>query len=137
MENYDWLHDAGMFLNFTNDMYYGAVPCGNGHLRINGEYNDRWETKYGGGESYKGRIEYATIYINEKVSLFVCSDYLRIVDIRYAGKFDVWYYENKKRIGGGCHYHQLEKEKIAKIISNIPDCIFCNMVKNKVNELFV
>ena len=80
------------FPNFTEAMYEGNKPAGKGHEHIEGGYCDRWSCKWGGGESYKGRLLNADFKPNYKITIYICGDVLWITDLRHSGKTDVWEY---------------------------------------------
>lgn len=79
----------------TDEVYKGNKPACKGHERENGGFNQYWSCKYGGGETYKEKIEYATFSINTKISIFICNDYLWIIDFWYSSSPDVWEYQNR------------------------------------------
>lgn len=130
--------------NFTDEMYYGNAPeiC-KGHKMVDGGVCDRWHTKYGYGESYKGKILTANFNINEKISIDIIYNCLWIQDMRYIGscKSDIWEYINVKGMKMPCwsekHLHSLEPEKIEKILNTkIKNCKFWDMVQARARELY-
>ena len=127
--------------NYTDEMYLGNEPCGKGHEHIDGGYCDRWSCKYGSGESYKGELINADFRINEKITIYIVGSILWIVDFRHAGKSDVWEYSSdpktihmnnisSKRI------HELEPDKIEKILNTDIDCEFWKMVSNRAKTIY-
>ena len=130
------------FPNFTEEMWNGNCPAGHGHERVEGGFLDRWETKYGGGETFGNQIENADFSLSPRVSIFICGDYLQIVDIRYAGKSDIWEYTSDPKINlkwsiASYLYHELEPERIEKYLNTeIPNCKFWNMVQARAKELY-
>lgn len=130
------------FLNYKQEMWQGEVPAGNGHQHINGGYCDRWVTKYGGGESYNGEIINADFRVNAKITIYIVGDSLWISDMRYAGKNDIWEYSNNGHLKSPtgllneCHRHELEPDKIEKILNMDFNCKFWDMVKTKAKQLY-
>lgn len=128
---------------FASDEYAGNVPRV-GNPMLDGGTSERWETKYGGGESYNGKILHASFNLNAKISIFICRDLLWIVDVRYAGKPDFWEFFNIQGEGmplGACcserSRHDLEPEKIEKILdTKIENCRFWDMVQARAKELY-
>lgn len=126
--------------SFSEDMWNGNAPCATGHKNINGGYNDLWQTQYGGGETYKDKVCVFTFHLSPKVSIFICGDYLRITDIRYAGKFDMWIYQNEDLIPmrQNGNDHILEADKIEKILNTkIESCRIWEIIKKRARELLV
>lgn len=139
------MDDIGSFLiqtfqNYTAEMYSGNAPCGKGHTMISGEVADRWETKYGGGETVNGEILFFSFSLSTKITIYLVGDALNIVDNRYAGKTDEWCYcNNNKRIHGCADYlvHDLEPEIIEKILNtSIPNCKIWEIVQARAKELY-
>lgn len=130
------------FPNWKPEMYEGNIPAGKGHERVGGGYMDRWETKYGGGESYNGVLNHASFSLNRKISIYIIGNHLQILDIRHDGKCDIWEYTNKpdrnlKWSIHPNHYHDLEPERIEKILdTKIPNCKFWDMVQARAKELY-
>lgn len=133
------------FINYTDEMYLGNKPCGKGHnYLLNGNViaSDRWETKYGGGETIGDKIKICNFHINEKISIYITYGVLNIVDTRYSGKTDQWLYcsnPSKGRIFGcsESNLHQLEDEKIEKILNvSIPNCKFWSIVKGQAKYIY-
>jgi len=141
-EKEDWL--KSVFPNWKDGMYAGNIPAGKGHQRVLGGYFDRWETAYGGGESYDNEINVASFSVNRKVTIDIVGSSLFILDIRYAGKTDFWEYSNDEKCnmpGYPCcresSRHKLEAEKIENILNTkIPDCKFWDIVQKKAKELY-
>lgn len=133
------------FQNYTPEMYEGNIPAGKGHQRINGGYFDRWATKYGGGESYKDIVSFASFSISRKITIYITGEHLWIVDIRYSGKPDFWEYTNiegRGMPGPPCcsekSRHKLEPENIEKILNTkIDNCKFWNIVQKKARKLYI
>lgn len=131
------------FPNFTDEMWLGNEPCGKGHEMVAGGYADRWSTEFGGGETYKGEIQFFSINLNYKISLFICGDTLYILDIRHAGKNDFWEYSNNGNglmPGSPCcsesSRHTLEPDRIEKILSTKREnCKVWDMVMSRAKEL--
>lgn len=130
------------FPNFTEAMYEGNKPAGKGHEHIEGGYCDRWSCKWGGGESYKGRLLNADFKPNYKITIYICGDVLWITDLRHSGKTDVWEYSsdperlhmtnvNPSRI------HELEREKIEELLDMDIDCEFWRIVQLRAKEIYV
>jgi hypothetical protein len=126
------------FPNFTWEMYDGNAPAGKGHgVYGTDDFFDRWSCKYGGGETYKGRINHADFNINYKINIYICGDTLWITDIRYSDKSDVWEYSNKNDRTKRYNHHELEPEKIEKILNTkIDNCKFWDMVQARAKELY-
>lgn len=132
---------CSIFPNFRGEMYDGNIPCGKGHLMVDGGESDMWSTQYGGGETYNEEILYANFSLNHKVSIFICGNTLHILDIRYSGKSDFWEYTNspdmKQITTNECYRHQLEPEKIELILNTqIENCKFWDMVQSRAKELY-
>lgn len=124
--------------SFSEDMWNGNKPCALGHENINGGHNDLWQTRYGGGETYNDNICFFTFSLNHKISIFLCGDYICITDIRYAGKFDTWIYQNKNAIlmRQNGNDHILEPDKIEKILNTkIENCKIWEMIRRRAWEL--
>lgn len=120
---------------YTVDMYEGNCPAGKTHWGA-----DEWRTKFGGGVTLDGEILHFSFYLNEKISIFICKDFLKIVDHRYAGKPDIWVYHNKPFAISDTftkkYRHVLESERIVKILNkNIPNCAIWEIVKKRAKEL--
>lgn len=64
------------FPNYSVEMYNGNIPAGDGHEMVNGGFSARWETKHGGGETYKGRVITAQYSINHKVTVYITGNSL-------------------------------------------------------------
>ena len=132
------------FPNFTDEMYLGNEPCGKGHEMVSGGYADRWTTEFGGGETYKGEIQFFSINIDRKISLFICGDTLYILDIRHDGKTDFWEYSNNGNglmPGSPCcsesSRHTLEPDHIEKIINTKREnSKIWDMVMRRARELY-
>ena len=126
-----------IFPHYTPKMYDGDAPCGIGHELITGGYADRWECRYGGGETNGGVILHANFSIDDKITIFIVDERLRIVDIRYSGKPDVFTYQNYKSTNQlySCE-HPLETERIDKILSKNFDCEFWRMVQKRAIQLY-
>lgn len=129
------------FPNFTWEMYDGNKPAGNGHEHINGGYCDRWSTRYGGGESYKGELINADFSISRKVTIYIIgASNLWITDIRHDGKPDVWEYSNTDMSLctpiAPMHLHELEPERIEKYLNSKFDCEFWRMVQARAKSIY-
>ena len=131
---------TSVFPNYTDAMCDGDQPCGKGHELTDGGYADRWECWYGGGETSGESVLFATIYFNYKVSLFVCGNLLRITDIRYSGKPDVWIYDSNGDITLPAtpqnSIHQLEAERTEKILSSNLPGRFWHLVQKRALEIY-
>lgn len=130
---------TSVFPNYTEAMYEGDEPCGNGHELIGGGYADRWECKYGVGETSGEDVLCAYIIINRKIQLFICQDCLRIVDNRYAGKTDVWVYDNNGELttsDSKRRTYPLEAEKIEQVLSTKFSGLFWKLVQNRAREIY-
>ena len=123
-------------------MWEGHIPAGEGHQHINGDYCDRWVAKWGGGESYHGEIIHAAFSINAKTTVYIVGDSLWICEQRYAGKTDIWEYSNNSVLKfptgllAASRRHQLEDEKIEKILHMDFNCEFWKMVQRKALHLY-
>lgn len=130
-----------LFVNYTDEMYFGNEPCGKGHEHVNGGFCDRWSCKYGCGESYNGELIDADFIINSKIKIFICGTTLKITDIRYAGKTDVWEWTNNPSLYGVCIspscVHELEHEKIESILNMKFNCKFWDMVQKRAKEIYI
>ena len=129
------------FPNFTNSMYDGNEPCGKGQEYVDGGYCDRWTTRFGGGESYKGYLIHANFSLNQKITIYIVGDVLWIVDFRHFGKSDVWEYTSdpsKSHMTNitPSRIHTLESEKIEKILNTDIDCAFWRMVQSRSKEIY-
>lgn len=128
----------------TDEMWDGNSPCGYGHQMVDGGRSERWDTKYGGGETYQGKILHASFNLNCKISIFISGNGLHILDIRYSGRQAFWEYANMESMklpGGPCcserSRHTLEPEKIEKILNTkIKNCKFWDMVQARAKELY-
>lgn len=135
---------CSVFPNYTAEMYDGNSPSGKGHQLVCGGYSDRWQTKYGGGESVNGDILFCEFNVNKKITIFITGNHLWIVDLRYSGKADFWEYTNIPGLGMPgepccCERsrHALEADKIREILNTkIENCLFWNMVQAKAKELY-
>lgn len=129
---------------FSGEAYDGNIPSATGHTMVDGGTSDIWSTKYGGGETYNGKILHASFSLNAKVNIFICDNYLWIMDIRYVGKSDFWEFTNIKGEGfpgNPCccerSRHSLEPEKIEQILNTkIKGCKFWDMVQARAKELY-
>ena len=128
------------FPNYTQAMYEGDEPAGKGHKHINGGYCERWASKYGGGESYAGEIIDANFSINTKTTIYIVGSHLWIVEQRYSGKSDVWEYTNdgymKVILLHPLRIHEMETDKIEKILNTKIDCLFWTMVQKRAKQLY-
>lgn len=128
------------FPNYTEQMYEGDHPAGSGHELTCGGYADRWECWYGCGETSGDSVLIATVYINHKISVFICGDILQIIDIRFSGKPDVWGYDSRGNFDLPCtrskNIHQLEREKIEKILAMEIPGRFWQMVRNRALQIY-
>lgn len=130
------------FPNYTEQMYEGNQPAGKGHELTNGGCAERWSCWYGCGETSGESVLWASITINHKINLFVCDDTIRITDIRYSGKSDVWEFCNNGKITFSstlilkCHLHSLEDEKIERILASEFPGRFWQMVQKRALELY-
>lgn len=134
---------ATSFPNYKKEMWDGQIPAGKGHERVGGGYFDRWETKYGGGESYNGVLSFGEFSINYKITIFICGNHLNIVDGRYDGKTDLWEYTNipSRNLAWSVqkkHYHILEPEKIEAILNAecVEDNEYWKMFQARTKELY-
>jgi hypothetical protein len=127
------------FPNYTKEMFEGNKPCGKGHELVDGGYADKWQCKYGGGETDKGNVLYAVFHINYKISIFIIGNHLRIADIRYSGKPDVYEYTNDGYLQGSClnnkTVHKFEMEKVKDILNRKYECEFWKIVQKRAKEL--
>lgn len=136
----EWL--MSVFPNWKPGMLDGNLPAGKGHELLSGGYSDRWETKWGGGESVNGQIQNASFHLNHKVSINIIGNQLQIHDIRHDGKTDIWVYANTPSWDmrwsiHPSHYHELEPERIEKYLNTeIPNCKFWDMVQTRAKELY-
>ncbi len=129
------------FVNYTDEMYLGNEPCGKVRDHLNGGYRNRWSCKWGDGESYKGELINANFSINEKIRIYIIGSVLWIVDHRHAGKNDVWEYSSdpEKIRMHNKHpklIHELEPDKIEKILNTKIDCKFWEMVQSRAKEIY-
>lgn len=132
-----WKWENTIFPNLTKDMYFGNDFTRTGHKTIDGGETEIWSTMWGTGEIYKDKIISADFSFNTKVTVYICADRLRIVDIRHSGKNDVWVYDNTPNRKYGRFEHDLEEEKIQKIINTkIPNCKYWDMVQKRIKELY-
>lgn len=135
---------TSVFPNFTEAMYDGNTPCGVGHQMVDGGESDRWSTRYGGGETYNGKVLNASFSLSTKITIYITGNHLWIMDIRYAGKPDFWEFTNIEGIGfpgSPCcderSRHSLEPDKIEKILNTkIENCKFWNIVQARAKELY-
>lgn len=130
----EFLYEMG----FTPEMIDGNEPVGKGHERVTGGFNDRWQTRWGSGETFSDEIDFFHFSLNRKVTIYICGDTLWITDIRYSGKPDVWDYCNKGKLQyGGRYSHALEPERIKKYLNTeIPNCKIWDMVQKRAWELY-
>lgn len=133
---------ASVFPNHKPEMYDGNMPAGKGHESVNGGYTDRWETKYGGGETYNGDISYATFCVDKEASIYIAGDCLQITVNKRNSQQDIWEYTNTPSYNLAWtvlpkHYHELEPEQIEKILdTKIENCKFWDMVQARAKELY-
>lgn len=132
---------ATAFPNYTKEMWDGHIPAGRGHERVAGGYFDRWDTKYGGGESYDGILNCGDFSLNYKITIYITGNHLWIVDIRHDGKSDVWEYSNipgRGSIGRKDIIHALEPSKIEAILN--AECVeeneYWKMFQARAKELY-
>ena len=133
-----YLFLQGLNGSFTEEMWNGNAPSARGHKNVSGGYNDLWQTRYGGGETYNDQICFFTFSLSPKVSIFICGDYLRITEIRYAGKFDMWVCQNKDAIPfrQNGNDHVLEEDKVRKYLNTkIENCRIWELVRARAAEL--
>lgn len=140
MRNFDELFPT--FTNYTENMYLGNEPAGKGHERLDGGFCDRWQTKYGTGETYDGRIIHARFSLNAKVTIYIIGNALWVVDFRHSGKPDFWEHcvNHAGMPGSPCtcesSRHKLEPERLEKYLHTvIPNCKFWDMVQKRALEL--
>lgn len=140
MSDFEFLHLINP--RYTIAMYEGNEPVGKGHEHINGGFCERWECKWGGGETYKGEIVNCDFYINSKVSIHITSDSLWITDIRYSGKPDTWEFcvNHSGSPGLPCrnprNIHLMEWDKlIGYLNTRIPECKLWDKVQAKAFEI--
>ena len=131
-----------VFPHYTEAMYEGNEPAGKGHEHIAGGYCDRWDCRWGEGETYNGKIIHADFKINHNVNIFICRNSLLVVDHRYSGKCDFWEYcvNHPGMPGAPCcsekSRHKLEPERLEQYLNTvIPDCKFWDMVQARAREL--
>ena len=136
----DWMHE--IFPNYTEAMYLGNEPAGKMHAHLNGGYTDRWECKYGGGETYHDEIIHASFSLNHKVTIYIVGDKLWVVDIRYSGKSDFWEHcvNHSGMPGYPCcreySRHKMEPERLGEYLNaEIPNCKFWDIVQSRAKEL--
>lgn len=141
------MSDIGEFListfpNYTKEMYDGNEPAGKGHELVCGGFADRWETKYGGGETFNGKIIHFSFSLNPKVTIDIVGDVLNIHDIRHSSKNDVWVFCNKRgyEIAGTFNQnliHQLEPDRVEKYLnSSFPNCKIWDIVQARAKQLY-
>ncbi len=130
----EFLYGTGL----TPEMYHGNKPAGKGHERVSGGFNDRWVTQWGGGETFNNEIEFFDFSLNQKVTIYIVGSTLRIVDIRYSGKSDVWDWCNDGSMKHcGLTRHDLEPERIEKYLNTkIPNCKIWDIVQKRAWELY-
>lgn len=128
-----------MIYEIAEDVYEGNVPCGKGHELVGGGYAELWQCKYGGGETDKGKVLFARFYINHKISIFIINDHIKITDIRYSGKSEVWEYTNDGYLNNTClnpkNVHKLEQENIRDILNKKYDCEFWRIIQKRAKEM--
>jgi len=129
------------FVTYTDDMYLGNVLADKGgkYLKKDGSIidSDRWDCKYGKGESVDGHICMASVNISKKINIFIYDDSLWIYDIRHDGKSDIWEFRNDKNIEETAYKHKLESDKIERILNTkFPNCKFWDMVQSRAKELY-
>lgn len=125
------------FPNYTEEMYEGNEPSGSWEMTI-GKTMYRWKTQWGDGQSTDEGIFEAKFQINQKITIYIVGSSLLIVDIRYAGKPDIYEYSNDDKL----HYpskgfvNKLEPDRIEKILNTkIPNCKFWDLVQARAKEL--
>lgn len=131
---FEFLHSIDE--RYTRAMYDGNEPYRTGHKRQDGTYNSAWSTKYGDGETYNGEVVRFTFHLDKKRSIFICGDYLRIVDIRYSGKPDKWVYQSSGAIPKEGREHPLEQDRIDEMLNANIDCAAWRMVRDKAREIY-
>lgn len=130
------------FETYTADMWNGNEPsCKGSYWFSNDEWiiAEKWECRYGGGETINDQIVQCNFWINRKIGIHIARNHIWIVDNRYTGRTDFWEYsdcEAFKMPGWPCfsevHRHQLEPEKIGQILNTkIENCKFWNLVQAK------
>lgn len=129
------------FPNYTTEMLEGNAPCGKGHALVSGGYADRWECKWGSAETKGEEILNADFSLNAKVTVYIIGDILYILDLRRTGRTDIWEYSNSnykypKGLISESHRHQLEPERIEKILNTEIDCKLWRMVQKRARELY-
>ena len=136
------------FDTYTEDMWNGNKPsCKGDDWLINGKpvTADKWECRYGGGETINDQIMQCNFWINHKIGIQIAHNHLYIIDIRYTGRSDFWEYSDDKAMkmpGPPCFSeirvrHQLEPEKIEGILNTkIKNCKFWELVQARAKELY-
>lgn len=129
---------SSAFPNYTAEMWAGNAPAGKGYPLVGGGYSDRWQCKYGGGDSVDGEINNAAFSISYKVCVYITGDDLRIMDIRHDGKYDYWQWSNHPERHSETRWmHELEPDRIEKILNTvIPNCRFWQMVQKRAKQLY-
>ena len=132
--------------NYPLEVYAGNQPAYTGPTYLIDDkqvLSDVYRCKYGGGEVVNDHIMCGEFSLNEKVSLFLCRDNLKITDIRYAGKSDVWEYKSSDDMPSlsgtlsSKNVHVLEDEKIAQYLNTkIPSCKFWDMFQEQAKEIY-
>lgn len=131
---FEFLHSLDN--RYSQAMYDGNEPYRMGHKRKDGTYNAAWSTKYGGGETYNGEIVNFSFHLDKKRSIFICGDYLRMVDIRYSGKPDTWVYQSSDLIPKEGREHPLEQDRIAEMLNVNIDAEAWRMVRDKARAIY-
>lgn len=129
-------HMFPSFPNYTEEMYEGNEPTRNWQMSI-GKTMYHYHTKYGDGDVVDGSIFDAKFSINQKITIYIVGGSLNIIDIRYAGEPDTWEYSNTEQRYFRSFAHELEKDKIEKILNTkIPNCKFWDLVQARAKELY-
>lgn len=128
-----------VFPNYTKAMYEGNEPCGLGHQRESGGYNDRWETKYGGGETYGNIIDYAEFHFDANMSLSIVGGECHLLVILANSKFKE--YASSPAMRHLCSSEkqriQLSEEEIERLLNKqIPNCRFWDIVQQNAKEIY-
>lgn len=123
------------FPNYTESMYNGDEPCGK-----KGHY-DRWLCKWGEGESNHNDLVCAKFQLNQKITIYIVGKVLWIADIRHNGRPDCWIYSSHpdEVYSLACHpnyVHDLESEKIVKILNTHIESNFWRMVQRRAKEIY-
>lgn len=99
-----------------------------------------WATAWGGALTKQdGEIIHGSFSINDKVTLYIIGDALRIVDLKHKGKIDVWEWVSDKKYwmkSFFSKYHELDKEDCLKYLNADGSSIFWKMFQKRAIEIF-